>query len=466
MKYYFAKVCDFLKSNFFIVAIIAFTWYIWDKPIWGPVPFVGFILSYFLVFERVYNFSEQISKEKRKFIIKTALLFVPGIIGLCLWDWFGWTAWGTVFLFGSFTLIVWKLPLYLDSRWSKSNADHTSSIKIKKNRVFVCFIILLPIIFIIIHPLYIRYEYEHLVSRIYDNSHAVQMSAIYSLGRFAQDHSNYYKRIINILCSTARQISPNEHNSNKRPNENAKRIAHYLGSIQKDELSNSKIIDFRATNLRGANLQNLNYYNAIFSNANLSKVDFFHANMIKVNAERANFDHAKMRFVNAKSANFHLSHGKNVDLRHSNLQKAHFTWGSWKGSDFWNCKLQHAVIRGNTLRNVILKDASMQEVNAVRARFNNTNLINAIMDNGNFSGATFQNAILRSASLRNANLQNANFHNANLRNSILKDANFKGANFKGADLRGVKGLTKEMLTQITINENTRLDNELQKYIDR
>ena len=124
------------------------------------------------------------------------------------------------------------------------------------------------------------------------------------------------------------------------------------------------VLDFSDANLRGADLQGVNLWNANLSGADL----------------------------------------RDASLRFATLWGARLTYA----------ELNRADIRGAYLQGVNLTEAQLRDANLSGADLQGVNLTDA-----NLSGAQLHGANLRGADLTDANLSGAHLHNANLRGTDL-----------------------------------------------
>jgi uncharacterized protein YjbI with pentapeptide repeats len=107
---------------------------------------------------------------------------------------------------------------------------------------------------------------------------------------------------------------------------------------------------------------------------------------------------------------------KDANLRGANLSAVNLSFSNLTGVDFSESKLSYSVIKGATL---------------FLAKFVETDLIGATLEESRLQCANFNNACLR-----NANFQGANLLSANLEGADLQGANFESA--KNLDVNQVK----------------------------
>jgi hypothetical protein len=105
-----------------------------------------------------------------------------------------------------------------------------------------------------------------------------------------------------------------------------------------------------------------------------------------------------------------------------------------KGRDSWNqWRIENPDIKPD-LSNVMLRNATLREMDLSEANLRNTDLYQADLAHADLYGADFYNARLASANLEAANLMKAHLRHANLRKANLKQADFTRANLKNAIL--------------------------------
>lgn len=97
-----------------------------------------------------------------------------------------------------------------------------------------------------------------------------------------------------------------------------------------------------------------------------------------------------------------------------------------------------AVLTGEDLSNLKLKDICLPCANLAGTNFVCTDLNGALLFRANLSEADFTKAKLAGAVLVKANLAKADFTKADLRNADLSGANLQNADFTGANLEGAE----------------------------
>jgi hypothetical protein len=115
--------------------------------------------------------------------------------------------------------------------------------------------------------------------------------------------------------------------------------------------------------------------------------------------------------------------------------------------DLSGANLREANLREADLRWANLSGANLREANLSGANLRWANLSGANLSGANLSGANLREANLREADLRWANLRWANLSGANLREANLSGANLREADLHRADLEKVKNFNFSILPQ-------------------
>ena len=152
---------------------------------------------------------------------------------------------------------------------------------------------------------------------------------------------------------------------------------------------------------------------------------------------------------------------KDANLSGSLFNNSNLSGGSLDGSDLSGAQFRSALmyrVIGDrvTLRRAVLEDATLTEANLSNSKFENANLsradlTRAVISDTDFNGAQFDNANLTAAQFQSGQFQNARFNG-----TILIDAKLDNANFSGADMSTVQGLKQAQLDVACGDERTRL----------
>ena len=213
-------------------------------------------------------------------------------------------------------------------------------------------------------------------------------------------------------------------------------------SLRHINLSNSNLT---CANIDGADLAHADLRSAILCEANLQKSSLRSANLhmavlIGANMKRASLQKANLNSANLQGANLQGANLLVTDLSGARLQKADL-----QKANLWNACLPNADLQGANLRGARLPNADLQGVNLLGAKlqttdFQDANLLRANMRKADLRKADLQRADLRNANLlgtdlRNARLQEAQLQGTDLLGANLSKASLRGANLRGADLR-------------------------------
>ncbi len=173
------------------------------------------------------------------------------------------------------------------------------------------------------------------------------------------------------------------------------------------------------SDLRKADLIDINLSGANLTEANLSK-----ASLMKAHLNRANLVGANLTEVNLSGAILIEANLNSVDLTKAIL---HFT-------DLSNANLMIAKLVDANLSRANLSGAQLFFANLSGADLSEANLIDANLNRANLSGANLRKAILSGADLKGSeflqvNLTDCNFNYADFRDTELYDIKFTGASF-------------------------------------
>mgnify|MGYP006302246377 CR=1 FL=1 len=193
MKAHTIYLLRFMRSTVLFVGLLLFTWYVWQNPEkWGVLPVAGFVASYFWGFERIYRSFDMLNQNIKALLKKALVLLVPGIIGLCCWDWWGWSAWGIVLILLSLCLFVWKVPIYWEQIF-----DTTKNV-----RKALVWLSVLTALLLLGNFGYAAYQYQNALQSL--ENEATRLAAIVSLTEIAGKNESKYGCIVCLLSFYAR----------------------------------------------------------------------------------------------------------------------------------------------------------------------------------------------------------------------------------------------------------------------
>lgn len=193
-------------------------------------------------------------------------------------------------------------------------------------------------------------------------------------------------------------------------------------------------LDFRAAQMREANLHGADLTGANFRNADLSGAKLDRATIVGTDFSGAKLARAVMRLPHtATTPGFDRRNAPRfagADLSQSRLVIR------LDGADLRGAKLLGAQMQsyGDWTQNAAARRSSFVACDFTAADLTDANLAGSLL-----AFADFTDADLRRASLRGADLSRANFSGAN-----LAAADFAGADLDGANLRGADGLEQTL----------------------
>jgi len=232
---------------------------------------------------------------------------------------------------------------------------------------------------------------------------------------------------------------------------NLERVNFADGSLIGSDLTGARITDadLIGTDLTDAILLEIESSNVLFNFANLTRADlsgsrFTHASFNKSKLSHTNFTGAELQnanFTKAKldntifiEAQLEDADFRNMDLRNAVMTGANLAGANLAGAILTGIKLTGANLRGAILTGADLRGAKLTGANLEGASLAGANLRVAKLTGANLTNANLMNADLTEANLESANLTSANLRGADLRGAILIDTNFTNANLTNANL--------------------------------
>ncbi len=226
--------------------------------------------------------------------------------------------------------------------------------------------------------------------------------------------------------------------------------------------ANLKDADLRGANLDGANLLDANLQGVQIQGVHLARTNLQGANLqgfklIGADLQRANLDRADLLAADLEKANLENANLMGAILQEANLQ----------GANLQGAKLKDADLKGAKFNNAILLQADFRETKGlIKEKLLTTKTwILALYDEGKIHELALppdHNQKVNQKNFSNADLRMANLQGANLQGANLQGAKLQGANLQGADLRGVNNLDQEQLGLASIDEETKLPEDLKQ----
>jgi len=214
--------------------------------------------------------------------------------------------------------------------------------------------------------------------------------------------------------------------------------------------------DDQVSSVRGAKLNNTSFryaqaYGAFLANAHLWRANFQGAFLSDADLRGADLGQSTLRYAIMDRARLRSANLDRSDLDGANLDRADFRESNLSYCSLIDAILIDAQFQGATLYGAKLTNASMDRANLEKADVRSAYLDNANLEHADLQQAYFWSAKLPGANLRNAQLSSAIFIDANLRDADLRGAqlagtvlngtDLTGANLDGTDLRAALGLT-------------------------
>jgi uncharacterized protein YjbI with pentapeptide repeats len=149
------------------------------------------------------------------------------------------------------------------------------------------------------------------------------------------------------------------------------------------------------------------------------------------------FEGIDLRKADLEGINFEDAVLTRAKLQGANLQGANLQGANLQGANLQGADLRKTKMGESNLREANLQDAKMQE-----AEIQEAEMYKSVMEKANLRSAKMQKADLSESNLRGAIMVGADLRNANLEGSDVKRTDFQWADLRGANLQDVKNLVK------------------------
>lgn len=158
-----------------------------------------------------------------------------------------------------------------------------------------------------------------------------------------------------------------------------------------------------------------------------------------------NLSNTDLRGAELREANLQM-----VNFYQANLQRTILTKAQLQGADLGKANLQQANIIEANIQGAILTEAQLQGAFFNRTNLQQSDLMAANLEGAQLSSANLQKALLKLANLQSTRLCHAQLQGADIRRSdfsgaSLLDANMEGAYIELADFRNAHHLTQEQI---------------------
>ena len=158
-----------------------------------------------------------------------------------------------------------------------------------------------------------------------------------------------------------------------------------------------------------------------------------------------------MNGVRLNNANLSGSVFNNSNLSGGSLDGSDLSGAHFRGTLMYRVKGDGVMMPGAVLADATLTEAHLSNAKLAEANLSRANLSRAIFSNSDFKGAQFNNANLTGAQFQGGQFQNARFDG-----TILIDAKLENADFSGANMFRAQGLKQAQLDEACGDERTRL----------
>lgn len=158
-----------------------------------------------------------------------------------------------------------------------------------------------------------------------------------------------------------------------------------------------------------------------------------------------------MNGVRLNNANLSGSVFNNSNLSGGSLDGSDLTGAHFRGTLMYRVRGDSVIMPGAVLEDATLTEANLSNAKLAEANLSRANLSRAVFSDADFKGATFNNANLTGAQFKSGQFQNARFDG-----TILVDAELDNANFSGANMFTAQGLKQAQLDVACGDERTRL----------
>lgn len=190
-------------------------------------------------------------------------------------------------------------------------------------------------------------------------------------------------------------------------------------------LSHAQLIDSQLNHaqlnhatLYSAEIEKVDFRDAILNKANLKAVQLSAAQFINTKLEKADLSHAHIKAIEFHNSYFRQAILNKITLENSTLERA----------DLFEAQLEHANLEGSSLFCADLEGANLTRANLKGANLAKVILNKANLTETNFKAANLAQALFIEATLNKTNLALANLFDANFTKATLSNVNFFSAN--------------------------------------
>jgi len=331
------------------------------------------------------------------------------------------------------------------------------------------------------------------IEQLGDDSLTIRLGGIYALERISKESDRDYWPIMDILADFVRQetaevdvaafenlITQKEAATQKEEIEKLEKVINdwvVKNTNEADVLAAMKVMgrgkqklrpeenqddvqgfDLRYIKIVGLDLTNIDYSNAIASNACFLYVKLNNAKLSKTSLFKADLYGANLLFTDLSEANLERADLMEANLSGADLERAHLALANLESAILFGADLERANLSRANLEWAYLDEAHLLGTNLTEA-----DLQSAVLTRTNFSGANLHSANLSEAKLYRADLNSTDLYGANLKAAHLAEAHLRGTNLTEADLQSAV-LTHANLTRANL-VGTNLSAAKLPYVD-
>jgi len=294
-------------------------------------------------------------------------------------------------------------------------------------------------------------RFMNAITQLGHDSVATRIGAIYALERVAQESTQEYWTIMEILTAFVREHTVTPQFTKFKASTEVTTIPTdiqaaltVIGRRNANQDPENKRLNLRNAQIRGADLSNANLQRADLRNCDLSgaclqATDLYRANLDGATISQSNLYQVNLQQASLKGANLAgsiinkgLLYGAN--LRDANLCGASLRAANLIGANLYKANLMGANLKAANLAGAKLFLANLQSAKLDKAKMYETGLIGANLQQANLNGADLRQANLNAAKLQQAEVYFANFSKASLREANLSGANLMGTDFQSCIL--------------------------------
>ena len=414
------KCAENLFFAFATTLLTAVTWF-WDT--WGPLRYVFFILSFYLLAWHIFRYSQRIAEShavdawfqsQRALLARGLLCVAPASAGLLV-NVFRQSTFGAIVgLVASVVLLIWKVP-----QWQADGAAQRQSLAIserigleiqaRKALGLVIGMVLggLAILYLAlvldetIKSKHMTGLYASAVEQLNSPNEGVRVGGAYALRDVGLKSPDFGPVVLDIFSGFLRSRSVWRKGKEEPPGTDALLIARLTAEISR-KTRETRALDLSRVDLRGADL----------SGAELAEVRLTASCLDRAILNYAALERAQLNYASLNQGSFYKAHLESANLWQAEGEKPSF-------------------------RSAFLNGASLRKARFARGTFTEAILDHADLAEGSFRGSTFVKASLKGIRAQKVDFQGSDFSGADLTGADFTGADLTGCTFEGARTNGL-----------------------------